>query len=172
MRFVYCPTCGTKLVLKAAGDDGNIPYCSECQKYWFDSFSSVAIVMVVNEHNEIAMLKQNYLSDTYCTYVSGFMKPGETAEETAIREVQEELGLIVNKLEYAGTYWFADREQLMHGFIGYAEKHDFTLSSEVDQAEWVPFEKAPAKMFPERPGNSQHPIYNQFISHIKGSDRK
>ena len=170
MRYVYCPTCGTKLIPKAAGDDGNVPYCTECKKYWFDSFSSVTIVMVVNEHQEIAMLKQNYLSDTYWTYVSGFMKPGETAEETAVREVQEELGLTVDELKYAGTYWFEDREQLMHGFIGYVTKHDFTLSAEVDRAEWVPYKDVPARMFPERPGNSQHPIYYQYIQRFQGND--
>jgi DNA-directed RNA polymerase subunit RPC12/RpoP len=25
--FHYCPTCGTKLLLKLAGDDGDVPYC-------------------------------------------------------------------------------------------------------------------------------------------------
>ena len=93
MRFVYCPLCGTKLTTKAAGDDGMVPYCAACGRYWFDTFASVAIVMVVNEFDEIAMLKQHYLSDVYWTYVSGFMKPGETAEETAVREAREELGL-------------------------------------------------------------------------------
>ena len=167
MRYHYCPNCGQKLTTKIAGDDGNVPFCEHCKKYWFDSFSSVAIVMVVNEENEIAMLRQNYLSDTYWTYVSGFMKPGETAEETAVREVKEELGLDIDSLEYAGTYWFSDREQLMHGFIGHVRKAGFALSSEVNQAEWVPYPDAPARMFPKRPGNSQHPIYYRFIEKLK-----
>ncbi len=166
MRYIYCPLCGAKLTEKAAGDDGMVPYCAACGKYWFDTFSSAAIVMVVNEFREIAMLKQHYLSDTFWTYVAGFMKPGETAEETAVREVREELGLTVKKLEYAGTYWFAKREQLMHGFIGHVDKRDFALSSEVNQAEWVPCEAAPARMFPKGPGNSQHPIYAQYMAQI------
>ena len=166
MRYNYCPQCGTKLIKRPAGDDGNVPFCESCNKYWFDTFSSVAIVMVVNEQNEIAMLKQTYLSDTYWTYVSGFMKPGETAEETAEREVAEELGLKTEQLDYAGTYWFADREQLMHGFIGYVKKADFILSGEVNEAAWVPAEEAPDRMFPERPGNSQHPIYRKYMRRI------
>ena len=169
MRYVYCPICGAKLAQKTAGDDGPVPYCTACGKDWFDSFSCVAIVMVVNELHEIAMLQQNYLSDRYWTYVSGFMKPGETAEETAMREVQEELGLRIDKLEYAGTYWFDKREQLMHGFIGHTEKRELVLSPEVDRAEWVPFEDAPARMFPRRPGNSLQPIYEQYRSrYLKG----
>ena len=168
MRYVYCPLCGAKLTEKAAGDDGMVPYCDGCGKYWFDTFASVAIVMVVNELHEIAMLRQQYLSDTYWTYVAGFMKPGETAEETAVREVQEELGLELETLEYAGTYWFDLREQLMHGFIGRVKKREFVLSTEVDRAEWVPFDKAPERMFPKRPGNSQQPIYARYKAKMEG----
>lgn len=171
MRYAYCPICGAKLTLKAAGDDGPVPYCTGCGRHWFDTFSCVAIVMVVNEYHEIAMLQQHHLSDRYWSYVSGFMKPGETAEETALRETEEELGLRIEKLEYAGTYWFDKREQLMHGFIGHAEKRDFVLSSEVDRAEWVPLEDAPARMFPPRPGNSLQPIYEQYRAQVQAGDR-
>ena len=167
MRFSYCPQCGQKLTDKAAGDDGLVPFCEACNKYWFDSFASCSIIMVTNDQNEIALLKQNYLSDTYWTFVAGFIKPGENAEETAFREVQEELGLELTRLEYSGTYWFAARDQLMHGFIGYTKKQDFKLSSEVNDAIWVPAEEAPTKMFPKRPGNTQHPIYEQYMKKQK-----
>ena len=163
MRFSYCPNCGAKLIEKKAGDDGAVPFCEACDKYWFDSFASCSIIMVVNDENEIALLKQSYLSDQYWTFVAGFIKPGENAEETAIREVKEELGLDVVRLEYAGTYWFDLRDQFMHGFIGYTKKAGFQLSSEVNEAIWVPAENAPEKMFPKRPGNTQYPIYEQYM---------
>ncbi len=162
MRYKYCPECGGKLGLKDAGDDGQVPYCWNCSKYWFDTFSSAAIVLVVNEYGEIALSKQSYISDKYWTFTAGFMKPGETAEETAVREVSEELGLEVERLEYGGTYWFALREQLMHGFIGFVKKKDFTLSVEVDEARWVTLDEAPSMMFPDAPGNSQHPLLQRL----------
>lgn len=90
---------------------------------WFDSFSSCVIILVANEYHEIAMLKQNYMSEKYWTYVSGFMKPGETAEETAIREVNE--------------------------------------------AEWVQAKLAPKRMFPEKPGNTQYPLYRKYLQMIE-----
>ena len=163
MRYHYCPECGTKLVGRTAGDEGDVPYCDPCGKYWFDTFADVTIVMVTNEHHEIAMLQQQYLSDRYWNYIAGFIKPGENAEETARREVREEVGLELERLEYAGTHWFGEREQLMHAFIGFAKKADFTLSSEVNQAEWVPVEEAPGRMFPERPGNTQQPLYRKYL---------
>ena len=164
MHYNYCPNCGTKLIDRQAGDDGAVPYCEHCHRYWFDSFASCVIVMVVNEHREIAMLHQSYLSDEYKTFVAGYMVPGEMAEQTAMREVQEELGLTVEQLEYAGTHWFGEREQLMHAFIGYVRKRPFTLSQEVDGAEWIPAGEAEQYMFPERPGNAQHHIWRQYMN--------
>ena len=163
MRYVYCPNCGAKLGEKQAGDDGAVPFCNGCDKYWFDTFESCVIILVANEFGEIAMLRQNYMSEKYETFVSGYMKPGETAEETAIREVGEELGLDVEKLVYGGTYWFSEKEQLMHGFIGFVKNKDFTLSKEVDAASWIAASDAPERMFPERPGNSQHPLYRKYL---------
>lgn len=166
MRYVYCPQCGVKLIEKMAGDDGYVPFCEQCDQYWFDTFSSCSIVLVANQYHEIALLRQSYLSADHACFVSGYITPGETAEETAVREVKEELGLRIERLEYAGTYWFPSKELLMHGFIGFSSKSDFVLSSEVDSAAWVPASEAPETMFPDRPGNAMHPIYRKYLKMI------
>ncbi len=163
MRYTYCPDCGTKLILKQAGDDGLVPYCEPCQKYWFDSFHSCIIVMVVNEYNEIALLSQPHLSSIYKNFVSGYIAPGETAEECALREVKEELGIDLEELEYEGTHWFAKGGQLMHGYIGYAKKKDFTLSGEVLNAWWIPYDRAQEQFFPDSPGNTMHILFRYFL---------
>lgn len=163
MHYKYCPECGSKLTDKKAGDDGNVPYCELCRKYWFDSFGSCVIVLVANEYNEIALLKQNYMSTEYMSFVSGYITPWETAEDTAMREVKEELGIEIERIEYAGTHWFGTKDLLMHGFIGYAKKQDFVLSDEVDMAIWVPALEIVDKIFPEQPGNSMYPLYRQYL---------
>lgn len=163
MHYLYCPKCGMKLSDKEAGDDGRVPYCNNCQQYWFDTFGSCVIVMVVNEFDEIVMLRQSYLSTEHETFVSGYIQPGENAETAALREVKEEIGLDIEHLDYAGTYWFPSKELLMHGYVGHVRKCDFKLSSEVDGATWVPKSEAEAHMFPERPGNTQHKIFRRYF---------
>ena len=148
MRFTYCPDCGTKLIPRPIGDEGLVPYCETCNKPLFDMFSTCIIVMVVNEFEEVALLKQGYLSDQYRVLVSGYMKPGESAEECTRREVLEEIGIELEQLEIVGTDWFARRDQLMIGFLGRARKQPFTLSGEVDAVSWIPVEEAPALMHP------------------------
>ncbi len=163
MRYIYCPQCGNRLTERQAGDDGPVPFCTTCEKFWFDAFASCVIVLVANEEHEIALLRQLYLSDRHHTFVAGFIKPGETAEETAVREVSEELGLEVKELVFVASCWFAKREQLMFGFIGMTEKRDFVLSGEVDEAIWVPVAEAPQKMFPDVKGNTQHILYRRYL---------
>jgi NAD+ diphosphatase len=166
MHYIYCPQCGAKLTCKSAGDDGCVPYCNKCTQYWFDTFPSCVIVLVANQYNEIALLRQNYMSDKYANFVSGYISPGENAEEAAVREVKEELGIDIHQIGYAGTYWFDSKGILMHGFIAFASKCSFTLSSEVDSAEWVSALKAPETMFPDKPENTMYPIYRKYLKMI------
>lgn len=163
MRYKYCPQCGEKLIFHKAGDDGDVPFCTECNKLWFDAFSNASIVMVVNEFDEIALLRQSYMSDKYTSFVSGYITPGETAEETAVREVKEEIGVTLDSLEYDGTVWFEKLELLMHCFIGRAKKCDLVLSQEVDSAEWTPAEEVVNTIFPEAPGNAAFAMYKKFM---------
>ncbi|MBQ7170077.1 MAG: NUDIX domain-containing protein [Synergistaceae bacterium] len=163
MRYKYCPECGAKLTEILSGDEGITPYCEACGKRWFDTFQSCVIVLTYNEFDEVVLARQGYLSDKYASFTSGYMTPGETAEETALREVREELGIELESLEYAGTYWFAAKDMLMHGFIGFTRKKKLHLSQEVDSAEWVNALDAPKTMFPDGPGNSAYAIYRKFL---------
>lgn len=140
-----------------------VPYCEPCDKRWFDSFQSCVLVLVYNEFDEIALSRQWYFSDEYTSFTSGFITPGETAEQCAVREVREELGLDINDLEYAGTYWLEAADQLMHGFIGFAKKKDLVLSEEINGASWVPVSEAPLTLFPDKPGGPLYEVYHRFL---------
>ena len=162
MHFQFCPICGSKLVLKEAGDDGMVPYCEPCSKMWFDMFSSCIIALVANEYHEIALLRQPSLSDRG-VFVSGYITPGESAEDAAVREIKEELGLDVEKLESTGTFWLKKRGQLMHGFIAKVKKQELICSHEIESASWVPAEKAPEIMFEDWNGNRAWDIYRSYM---------
>ena len=162
MHFQFCPICGSKLILKEAGDDGMVPYCEPCAKMWFDMFSSCIIALVANEYHEIALLRQPSLSDRG-VFVSGYITPGESAEDAAVREIKEELGLDVEKLESTGTFWFKKRGQLMHGFIAKVKKQELICSHEIESASWVPAEKAPEIMFEDWNGNRAWDIYRTYM---------
>ena len=142
MRFTYCPHCGTKLIGKVIGDEGVIPYCEKCSIPLWDMFTTSIIVAVVNEYNEVALLRQNYVSTSTYVCVAGIMKLGESAEDAVIREVKEEIGQDVEALEFIRSYPYDKKEMLMLGYKATVKKKSFTLSGEVDGAEWVSYDKA------------------------------
>ena len=142
MRFEYCPHCGKKAEMREIGDEGRIQYCTQCEVPLWDMFTTSIIAAVVNECGEIALLRQEYVSATKHVCVAGVMKPGESAEETVVREIGEELGLNVKSTAYVKSYPYEKKEMLMLGFKAVVEKKDFELSEEVDAARWVRFEDA------------------------------
>ena len=142
MRFTYCPHCGTKLIGKELGDEGVIPFCDRCNVPLWDMFTTSIIAAVVNEYGEVALLRQGYVSQTNYVCVAGIMKLGESAEETVIREIKEEINQDVESLEFIRSYPYEKKEMLMLGYKATVKKKDFKLSGEVDSAVWVKFEKA------------------------------
>ena len=90
------------------------------------------------------------------------MKPGETAELTAEREIFEETGIQIDSLEFAGTYWFAKKDMLMIGFLARAKRKEFVLSKEVDAAKWVPVEKAIHMVHPK--GSVSYALLEKYMS--------
>ena len=142
MRFTYCPHCGTELIKKEIGDEGLIPFCEKCSVPLWDMFTTCIITAVVNEYDEVALLKQSYLTSASYVCVAGHMKIGEAAEETVVREVKEELGLDVERLNFVKTYPYEQKEMLMLGFKAEVKKADFVYSQEVDSAKWFAFDEA------------------------------
>lgn len=163
MKHVFCARCGQKLILRLAGDDGLVPYCEVCQKYWFDSFSTCVIVLIVNEKGEVLLLRQDYLSKQYATIISGYMKPQENAEQAARREVLEEVGIPLLRIRYVGSCWFDSGDMLMLGYIGYTEMRETCLSEEVDAAAWVAVEEAAQYVVPKTPNSPVHMLIEAYL---------
>ncbi len=166
MRHVFCPKCGARLESRILGDEGSVPWCVPCDRPWFDTFSTCIITLVVNGENEALLLRQDRINASARTLVSGYVKPGETAEETARREVLEETGIRVDSLEFAGTYALPARDMLMIGFFASAVKGEFTLSSEIDGAEWVPLEQA-LPLMPKRQVSTARRLVTLYLERLQ-----
>ena len=162
MRFTYCPDCGKKLIEKLIGDEGNVPYCEDCKRPHFDMFSSCVIILVTNDDGQVVVLRQNYISTQYYNLVSGYIQPKETAEETAYREVQEEIGVKLSSLDFVGTFWFDKKDMLMIAFIGKTDDKELTLSGEVDEAKWIDAKQALNMVHPK--GSVSYTLIEHFIN--------
>lgn len=163
MHFKFCPDCGTKLASRQLGDEGDVPWCDICNKPWFDVFPACIIALAYTKSARVLVLRQNYISTTYANLVSGYITPGESAEQTAVREIKEETGLDVIKLAPAGTWWFNKKGLLMIGFFALVDNSQpLNLSPEVDSAEWVDPSHALKLVHPN--GSVSHAICSAFLN--------
>ena len=161
MHLTFCPHCGAKLGSVPFGDDGRVPWCKSCHKPFFDIFPVVTITMVINELEEVALLKPKYMSEKYYNFVSGYVKPGEKAELCAAREVQEEIGIEAESLQFVCSQWEPEQQMLLVGFMARANKGDFALSEEINTAVWAPVEKALNMVYPA--GNITHTLLERYL---------
>ena len=139
MRFTFCPDCGEKLIGRAIGDDSLVPYCEHCDRPWFDMFYNCVIVLA-RRGDKYALIRQHRgdgsISEDRFVCVSGYIKAGETAEQAAVREVTEELGLKPVKVRLVASYAYQKKQMLMTGFLAELPEGDFSLSDELIAAQW------------------------------------
>lgn len=170
MRFRHCPDCGQILGSRVLGDEGAVPWCEKCGRPWFPMFSCCVICLVHSADGQVLLLNQNYISTQYMNLVSGYVTPGESAEECAVREIKEETGLDVVELKPARTWWFARKDMLMIGFTALVDcAVSVTLSGEVDDCRWVAAEDAPGLVHPE--GSVSHSLVDFFLDARSGPNR-
>jgi 8-oxo-dGTP pyrophosphatase MutT (NUDIX family) len=90
--------------------------------YYVANKSSFIMVLAITEAGDIILLREykHGVGDYVWNLPAGGIKPGESPEETATRELLEETGYITDALEFVGSYavsssWLQDRAYL---FIG------------------------------------------------------
>ena len=131
----YCTFCGKELVLKTLYDGSQEKYCDECDHVFFHTPSPCVIVMVTNA-NRVLLTRGLGWKHPYWALISGHIRSGETAEETVVREVYEEVGLEVSGLDFLRTYMLKVRDLLMLAFTVETEDTSVTKSQELEEAKW------------------------------------
>lgn len=141
MILKYCPECGGLLTKKEIGDEGLVPFCTACNRPFFNVSYPCVILAVINEKNEVCVIKQSYGRDMF-VLVAGFVKFSENVEMTIKEEVKEEIGQEVIDFAYVKSYFQASRENLMLGFLARVKETKLILSSELKEASFVCIDEA------------------------------
>ena len=141
MRFTHCPDCGQRLSARPIGDEGLVPWCDGCSRPWFDTFSTCIITAVMNGKGEVLLQRETRRPDRE-VLVAGYIKPGESAEDAARREIAEETGLTTTTLRYMGSWPHMEGNMLMLGFAATAEGEPNPDSSEILSDRWATMEDA------------------------------
>ncbi len=97
----YCPKCGAPNFEKSGERSLK---CKACGFHLYINSSAAVAALVVDRQKRL-MLVTRGVEPNYgkLDLPGGFIDPGETAEHAVERELFEELGLKVNKLEYINS---------------------------------------------------------------------
>lgn len=140
MQFRFCPLCGGELTGRKIGDEGEVPFCENCGRPWF-SFSYPCVICLLHDGaGNYALIQQTYATKNFVC-VAGFIHAGETAEQTAVREIREETGLEVLNMRYISSYYYPKHDNLMIGYLCTVKRGEFRLSGEVERAGWFGLEE-------------------------------
>ncbi|HEX2834629.1 MAG TPA: NAD(+) diphosphatase [Thermoanaerobaculia bacterium] len=99
-RTRFCSACGTEVTTK---NGGWIRVCAPCNVEHFPRLDPV--VMVRATHRGRILLARHHAYKQAWSTLAGFVEPGETIEEAAVRELYEETGVVarVEELRYFGS---------------------------------------------------------------------
>ncbi|SMC29456.1 NAD+ diphosphatase [Clostridium acidisoli DSM 12555] len=167
MKFIYCPICGGRLEEKYSYDEGGVPYCPIDDIMYFDTPKPCIIVAVVKDNKMLLMLRQNYTFKDSKVLVSGYVSNGEEVEETVLREVKEETGIIAKDPKYLGSYYLKAKEIVMLTFMAKYEAGEIISSEEVDWAGWTNIENAIDEMGEDTIGKSVVKMVLEEIKNVR-----
>jgi len=117
--YRFCPRCGNPLdsrVLKA-GEPPRL-VCRACAFVFF--LDPKIATGVVFSYDGGILLVQRAIHPSYAKWVfpGGYVDRGETLEAAALREVQEESGLVVRLTRLLGAYSFPDNPVIVVAYAG------------------------------------------------------
>ena len=102
------------------------------------SIEFAAKALIINNDHFLAMHKVAWDADLY-ELPGGRAEFGETPEQTLVREIREETGLIVRPIKLLDTWtYIADSFQVVGVFYLCTAEGEVKLSVEHDRCRWLP----------------------------------
>ena len=129
----FCGRCG-----KAATDSerDRSTVCAGCKLNFYPRLSP-SIIVLVHRGGEVLLGRNHMFPEGLFSTLAGFVEPGESIEETVIREVKEEVGVNVSNLSYRGSQPWPFPNSLMLGFHAEYQSGDIVLQKdEIAEADW------------------------------------
>ncbi len=136
----FCGRCGNPMV---ADSEERAMRCQPCGTINYPRIAPCVIVLVHRGEELLLARNVNFPRPMYST-LAGFIEPGETAEETLVREVREEVGVDVGNLRYFQSQSWPFPNQLMLGFFAeYAGGEIVCDPREIADARWFHYTDLP-----------------------------
>lgn len=136
----FCGSCG----LPTAGrTTERARECPRCGLLVFPRLAP-AVIILINKGEEVLLARGPHFTPGMYSVIAGFVEPGESLEEAAVREIQEEVGLNVRDLCYFGSQPWPFPHSLMIAFTAAHASGEIRVDPrELEDARWFRFDQLP-----------------------------
>jgi NAD+ diphosphatase len=129
----FCGRCGAPNRMKI---DERAKQCDACGNIVYPRISPAIIIAIIKDDQILLAHNKNFRANMY-SVIAGFMEPGEEFEDTAIREVNEEVSIQIKNIRYFASQSWPFPDSLMVGFTAeYASGEIKVDGVEIEHADW------------------------------------
>lgn len=155
----YCGHCATPTMQL---ENDRAKRCPNCGLVNYPRLSPAMIVLVSQDDLLLLARAPRFPTGMY-GLIAGFVEPGESLEQTVVREVREEVGIEVKDIRYFGSQPWPFPNSLMIGFTATYASGEITIDPhELEDAAWFPKHNLP-KLPP--PVSIARKLIDWFVSH-------
>ena len=136
----FCGRCGARLRDKAGERAKECPACGHVVY----PRVSPAMMVLVTRGKELLLARANRFPQAMYSALAGFVEPGESIEDCIHREVREEVGVEVDRLQYVASQSWPFPHSLMIAYTAeYAGGDMHPCDEEIVEAGWFPIDALP-----------------------------
>ena len=133
-RHRFCARCGSPTELRAAGHSRT---CTGCAGRHFPRIDPTVVMLVLDDDDRLLLAHNKSWPEGRHSTLAGFMEAGESAEQAVMREVLEEVGLAVDRVEYEGSQPWPFPASTMFAFRAHAHRSELRINrGELTSARW------------------------------------
>jgi NAD+ diphosphatase len=136
----FCGRCGIPL---AAEEKERAKKCPDCGLLYFPRLAP-AIIVLVEWGDKLLLARSRHFAPGMYSVIAGFVEPGESLEETVVREVREEVGISIRGIHYFASQPWPFPHSLMIGFTASYAGGEITIDdAEIEAAGWFTVDDLP-----------------------------
>lgn len=136
----YCGRCGTPTRHRA---NERARECPSCGQVHYPRIAP-AIMALIRCGDELLLARSPHFPPGMYSALAGFVEPGETLEQTLVREVREEVGIEVANLRYFASQPWPFPHSLMIAFnADYVSGEITPEPGEIEAADWFTATRLP-----------------------------
>ena len=132
----FCARCGQPTV---SANGGSLRKCTSDGSEHYPRTDGAVIVLVKDKRDRILLGRQKIWPERRFSCFAGFVEPGESFEQTVLREVFEESGIKLEEITYLGSQPWPFPASIMISFSAIATNPDEAIpdGEEIEEIRWL-----------------------------------